>query len=463
MITKAKKGGLHNHRQIVAFIGDKEIAAKLIDEIGPRYADRPGGYTRILKLGPRQGDNAPMAQHRTGLTSAGPPAPGPPGPAHVPLFDPIGEPVAGASAPVRLHRPCADDRRLRRLDVPRLRRERRACPPSAATLRRGARAGAAGTRSSSPVPVAPTRGVHARGQVVTFDAAGPTSTSTGCSERQRLLGAGRSWSARPAVVAPDFDARFSATLADLPLHGAQPGGARSRSSAAPPGTSPQPLDLAALRRGVPDPLLGAHDFSSFCRRQEGGQGRGAGLPRPPGARRPLGRARGTICCVFEIEATAFCHQMVRSIVGTLVDVGSGPPDRRPTSWPRSPPGTDAAAGQLAPPHGLCLWEVRLLTAARVCGVRALPCAVSSARARRLRGARTARADVPAVVRDRRIETKECSACAPTLAKASEIERAWYVVDADGPDPRSHGHRGRRGSCAASTSPCTRPTWTPATT
>jgi large subunit ribosomal protein L17 len=62
MITKAKKGGLHNHRQVVAFLGDKEMASKLFDEIGPRYADRPGGYTRILKLGPRQGDKAPMAR-----------------------------------------------------------------------------------------------------------------------------------------------------------------------------------------------------------------------------------------------------------------------------------------------------------------------------------------------------------------------------------------------------------------
>jgi large subunit ribosomal protein L17 len=62
MITKAKKGGLHNQRQVVAFLGDKEMASKLFDEIGPRYADRPGGYTRILKLGPRHGDNAPMAR-----------------------------------------------------------------------------------------------------------------------------------------------------------------------------------------------------------------------------------------------------------------------------------------------------------------------------------------------------------------------------------------------------------------
>jgi large subunit ribosomal protein L17 len=62
MITKARKGGVHNHRQVVAFLRDKEMASKLFDEIGPRYEDRPGGYTRILKLGPRQGDNAPMAR-----------------------------------------------------------------------------------------------------------------------------------------------------------------------------------------------------------------------------------------------------------------------------------------------------------------------------------------------------------------------------------------------------------------
>ena len=62
VITKAKKGGLHHHRQVVAYLGDKEMAAKLVDEVGPRYAERTGGYTRILKLGPRQGDNAPMAR-----------------------------------------------------------------------------------------------------------------------------------------------------------------------------------------------------------------------------------------------------------------------------------------------------------------------------------------------------------------------------------------------------------------
>jgi large subunit ribosomal protein L17 len=62
IITKARKGGLHNHRQIISYLNDTEIADKLIEEIGPRYADRSGGYTRILKLGPRYGDAAPMAR-----------------------------------------------------------------------------------------------------------------------------------------------------------------------------------------------------------------------------------------------------------------------------------------------------------------------------------------------------------------------------------------------------------------
>ena len=62
VITKARKGGVHNQRQVVALIRDKDMANKLFEEIAPRYSDRPGGYTRILKLGPRHGDNAPMAR-----------------------------------------------------------------------------------------------------------------------------------------------------------------------------------------------------------------------------------------------------------------------------------------------------------------------------------------------------------------------------------------------------------------
>ena len=62
LITKAKKGGLHNFRQVLSYLGDVEMTTKLFDDVGPRYETRPGGYTRVLKLGPRKGDNAPMAR-----------------------------------------------------------------------------------------------------------------------------------------------------------------------------------------------------------------------------------------------------------------------------------------------------------------------------------------------------------------------------------------------------------------
>jgi large subunit ribosomal protein L17 len=61
LITKAKKGDLHNRRQVLAVLGDKDIVFRLFDEIAPNYENRPGGYTRIIKAGNRKGDNAPMA------------------------------------------------------------------------------------------------------------------------------------------------------------------------------------------------------------------------------------------------------------------------------------------------------------------------------------------------------------------------------------------------------------------
>lgn len=61
MITLAKKGGLHARRQAAAVLRDKDVVKKLFDEIGARFADRQGGYTRIVKTGFRAGDSAPMA------------------------------------------------------------------------------------------------------------------------------------------------------------------------------------------------------------------------------------------------------------------------------------------------------------------------------------------------------------------------------------------------------------------
>jgi large subunit ribosomal protein L17 len=61
LITFAKRGDLHARRQVMTTIRDKDVVHTLFAEIGPRYENRPGGYTRITKVGPRKGDNAPMA------------------------------------------------------------------------------------------------------------------------------------------------------------------------------------------------------------------------------------------------------------------------------------------------------------------------------------------------------------------------------------------------------------------
>jgi tRNA pseudouridine38-40 synthase len=135
----------------------------------------------------------------------------------------------------------------------------------------------------------------------------------------------------------------------------------------------EPLDLAALRLAC-DPLIGEHDFASFCRRPRGprpaaGAGRapadraggrsGGGGPAPR-VRRVLSAGwhdLGPGLLRFDNEASAFCHQMVRSIVGTLVDVGRG---RKRAGDMRAILAAEDrnAAGMLAPPRGLCLWEVR---------------------------------------------------------------------------------------------------------
>jgi large subunit ribosomal protein L17 len=61
LVTFAKRGDLHARRQVMTVIRDKDVVHALFAEIGPRYENRPGGYTRITKVGPRKGDNAPMA------------------------------------------------------------------------------------------------------------------------------------------------------------------------------------------------------------------------------------------------------------------------------------------------------------------------------------------------------------------------------------------------------------------
>ncbi|MCJ7724874.1 MAG: 50S ribosomal protein L17 [Acidimicrobiia bacterium] len=61
LITKARTGSLNARRQILSKIENTEVVTRLFDEIAPRYAERPGGYTRIVRVGPRRGDGAEMA------------------------------------------------------------------------------------------------------------------------------------------------------------------------------------------------------------------------------------------------------------------------------------------------------------------------------------------------------------------------------------------------------------------
>jgi large subunit ribosomal protein L17 len=60
MITLGKSGSLPARRRVLSYVYDKDTARKVFDELGPRYRDRPGGYTRIVRLGPRLGDGAPL-------------------------------------------------------------------------------------------------------------------------------------------------------------------------------------------------------------------------------------------------------------------------------------------------------------------------------------------------------------------------------------------------------------------
>jgi tRNA pseudouridine38-40 synthase len=192
-------------------------------------------------------------------------------------------------------------------------------------------------------------GVHARGQVVSFDA---RADGLDLPRVQRAVNR----LCRPAIVIssaevapPEFDARFSARARRyryLVLNRPTP----DPFLAATAWHVETSLDLTTMRLAC-DPLIGEHDFTSFCRRPKGDQG--------PLARRVIDARWSDVgdgLLRFDIEATAFCHQMVRSIVGTMVDVGRG--RRRAGEVKGILAARDrSAAGEPAPPHGLCLEEV----------------------------------------------------------------------------------------------------------
>jgi tRNA pseudouridine38-40 synthase len=196
------------------------------------------------------------------------------------------------------------------------------------------------------------RGVHAWGQVVSLDLTPEVDLDR--LHRALLKLCGPELVVREVAIAePDFNARFSATgrtYRYTVLNRTLPDPFLARTS----WHVGAPLDLHLLALAC-DPFLGEHDFSAFCRRPKVGPGEDpASLVRR--VRRAHWTDLGDGVLRFEIEATAFCHQMVRSIVGTVVAAGRAEVhagDIRGIL--RS--GKRSAAAPIAPPEGLCLWHV----------------------------------------------------------------------------------------------------------
>jgi tRNA pseudouridine38-40 synthase len=196
------------------------------------------------------------------------------------------------------------------------------------------------------------RGVHARAQVVTFDA--PETDLPRLHRSLNKMGGGRIVVREVARVGSDVDARFSATWRLYRYS--------VRNSPVPdPFTRDvawwvdEPLSLPDMNLAV-QALVGQHDFAAFCRAPKPTPGAAI----PPSLIRRVIEARWTEVddenLRFEIRATAFCHQMVRSIVGLLVDVGRGAIAGEAVAGILAR-GERSGVPALAPPHGLCLWDV----------------------------------------------------------------------------------------------------------
>ena len=190
------------------------------------------------------------------------------------------------------------------------------------------------------------RGVHALGQVVSFDADAERADTARLEKAVNRM-CGPAVAVSQAAVADDgFDARFSCTgrvyryqVLNAPVVDPLTAGFCWHVARA--------LDLRAMRTAS-DQLIGSRDFSSFCRRGDPEQS----LVRT--VRRVAWHQRDDLLA-FEIEARSFCHQMVRSLAGLLVSVGAGRLTAADVGEVIAARDRNAAP-QPAPPHGLMLWR-----------------------------------------------------------------------------------------------------------
>src|SRR5262245_57229820 len=196
-------------------------------------------------------------------------------------------------------------------------------------------------------------GVHGWGQVVSGDLPADIDLSDLVRRVNKMCAP--AISVRSAEwAAADFDARFSATWRRYRYH-VWNDPAPNPLLASVSWHVPQPLDLELMRAGV-SPLIGEHDFTSFCRKPKVPEG------QPPASMVRIvqsiswERVDDTPMLRLEIKGSAFCHQMVRSIAAVLVDVGQHrltPADVNAILHAQD----RSVAGQVAPPHGLVLWDV----------------------------------------------------------------------------------------------------------
>ena len=200
-------------------------------------------------------------------------------------------------------------------------------------------------------------GVHARGQVISCALPADLDLESFARRINRMCGPEVVVRAIAWAGSPDFSARFDGIWRHYRYdiwNAADPNPFLARTA----WHVPQPLSLPALQLSC-DPLIGEHDFSSFCRRPKAVAGKAE-----PSMVRMVMLAKwsavptdyGDGLLRFDIRANAFCHQMVRSIVGIMIDAGLGrvhAGDVRGILLAKD----RQAAGQVAPANGLCLWEV----------------------------------------------------------------------------------------------------------